>query len=262
MPQNLTRPEAKSLSTLIEVGDAVSLALETNGRGFHGFIVELPGAFVRGPTESEAISKVQKEADCYLRWTGRQAKPSLNIKVVQRHTCKLMVEDADCEILLASDRGPVTNREFKALVELANYSGQTLTELYDSAQLKDWVDEARIRPTFYGANKKTIGEIFDHVRRTQFYYLSRSGVPFTENEADPFMKIREFSMRLLSRLYRENTNSKVYTVDNEEWTIKKILRRFIWHDRIHGKAIVRILQKQKSLGLTETYKDPFSFELA
>ena len=30
---------------------SLSVAMETNGRGFHGFIVELPGTYVRGLTQ-------------------------------------------------------------------------------------------------------------------------------------------------------------------------------------------------------------------
>jgi hypothetical protein len=74
------------------------------------------------------------------------------------------------------------------------------------------------------------------------------------------MRIRDSSMETLTSLWRENGNSKVYNVDNEAWTLKKILRRFIWHDRIHGKAIHRILRKQKSLDLIREYEDPFHFE--
>ncbi len=225
-----------------------------------GFIIELPGAFIRGPTENEALSKTHAEAVSYLKWSGDPLEPPVRIQVVQRHLCKLMVEDADCEILLDADRSPASDQEFGRLVELVKYSGLTFALLYDSVVLKDWVDEARIRKTFYGQSKKTIREIFDHVKRTQHYYLSRTGVSFTEDKEESFMSIRDSSIETLTSLWTENGNSRVYDVDNEEWTLKKILRRFIWHDRIHGKAIHRILKKQKSLELIRGYEDPFRFE--
>jgi hypothetical protein len=234
--------------------------METNGKGFLGFIVELPGAYVRGPSEKEAVSKVHWEASSYLAWLGQERTRFPKTRIVQTHRCKLMVEDADCEILLADDSRPMSDREFLNLVELVKYSGLTFTKLYDSAELKDWVDETRMRKTFYGLNKKTIREIFDHVMQTQYYYISRLGVPFKENETDPFMRIRELSLDSLERLFRQNGNSKV-TKDNEEWTVKKVLRRFLWHDRIHGKAITRILEKQRRLGLIDRYEDPFVFKI-
>ena len=30
---------------------------------------------------------------------------------------------------------------------------------------------------------------------------------------------------------------------NEEWSLRKVLRRFIWHDRIHAKAMYRMAMK-------------------
>lgn len=60
----------------------------------------------------------------------------------------------------------MSDQEFRGLVELVKYSGLTFTRLFDSAALKGWVDEARVRKTFYGQNKKTIREIFDHVKGT------------------------------------------------------------------------------------------------
>ncbi len=164
-------------------------------------------------------------------------------------------------ILLDDDSRAISQSDFQHLVELATYSGLTFTKLYDSARLKDWVDEARIRTTFYGDNKKTINEIFYHVKRTQYYYLSRTGPSFREDEAEPFMNIRNYCLETLDGLFRENGNAKLYGVDDEKWTLKKVLRRFIWHDRIHGKAITRILEKQRQLRLIDKYQDPFQFSL-
>ena len=30
---------------------------------------------------------------------------------------------------------------------------------------------------------------------------------------------------------------------DECWTLRKLLRRFIWHDRIHGRAMVRMMER-------------------
>lgn len=250
---------ARELS--LATADSLSVAMETNGRGFHGFIVELPGAYVRGPLEEEALYKAPSEAKSYLSWLGQERGRFPKARTIQTHLCQLMVEDADCEIILDEDRQPMTNREFRQLVELAKYSGLTFTKLYDSVELRDWIDASRVRTTFHGPNMKTIQEIFSHVKRTQYYYLSRIGIPFIEDKADSFMKIRNLSLDSLAARFRENGNSKVHTVDNEIWTLKKVLRRFIWHDRIHGKAVTRMLEKQRQLGLIDKYEDLFLFKI-
>jgi len=243
---------------LIIPEDTVSVALETNGKGFIGFIVELPGAFVRGRTEEEALSKVGREIRAYMKWLGVEAKAGHGCRAVQRHRSGLMVEDADNEILLEADKGAAKDEEFRRLRDLVVYSGETFLRLYTNAGFKDWVDEARIRKTFWGESPKTIQEIFEHVRLTQYYYLSRTKVVFSEKEGE-FLKIRRLCLTKIEELWKKFNNSLVFEVDNELWTLKKVLRRFIWHDRIHGKAMTRILEKQKQLGIIDTYEDIFCF---
>ncbi|MEO0114018.1 MAG: hypothetical protein ABIK93_00905 [candidate division WOR-3 bacterium] len=235
-----------------------SVAFETNGKGFLGFIVELPGAFIRGKTEAEALAKVNQEVKSYLKWLKIKQDFTYKTNVVQYHQSQLMVEDADSAILLNADKGEMEEEEFVNLSELVRYSGKTILKIYHSAELKDWVDGARIRKTFYGDNFTTIEGIFGHIKRCQYYYLSRTKIPFEPKEED-FMKIREFCLTKIKELYQKENNFLIFNTDNELWTLKKILRRFIWHDRIHGKAIIRILAKQKELGLIDRYEDPFYF---
>jgi len=243
---------------LITLTNAASLAFETNGKGYIGFIAELPGAFVRGRTEEEALSKVDWEVRFYLKWLGIEQKWNYNTIVVQRHQSSLMVEDADNEILLDADKGTMGEEEFTNLIGLVWFSGETFLRIYNNAKFKDWIDEARIRKTFYGENPKSIQEIFDHVKNCQYYYLSRTKIEFEGKEKE-FVKIRGFCLRKIEELYRKYNNSLIFETDNELWTVRKILRRFIWHDRIHGKAMVRILEKQKQLGIIDKYEDPFYF---
>jgi len=204
----------------IKLPCVVSIAFETNGRGFIGFIVELPGAFIRGRTEREAIAKVDQEVNLYLKWLGIEQKPQYKIKVIQRHRSSLMVEDADNEILLKADKEIMNEEEFINWTNIALYSGKTFSKIYSDAKFKDFVDETKIRKTFYGENPKTIQEIFDHVNRCQYYYLSRTKIEFEAKDED-FMKIRAFCLQKLKELYRKNNNYTIFEIDNELWTLKK-----------------------------------------
>jgi len=238
--------------------DTLSIAFETNGKGFMGFIEELPGAFIRGRTEDEAISKVNQEANSYLKWLSITPSVSFKTQIVQRHQSSLAVEDADNEILLDADKEKMDEENSRNMVDLVWYSGETIHQIYSKSGFKDWIDDSRIRKTFYGENPKSIREIFDHVKYCQYYYLSRMKIAFEKKEED-FMAIRKFCLEKLNEIYCKNNNSLQFEIDNEHWTLKKVLRRFIWHDRIHGKAIMRILEKQKQNGIIDEYEDPFHF---
>ncbi len=58
---------------------------------------------MRGRSESEAVSKVDREIESYLRWLGVGKTPAYKVSTIQRHNCSLNVEDADNEILLEAD---------------------------------------------------------------------------------------------------------------------------------------------------------------
>ncbi len=251
-----TRPQESVVSLLRCVQPNLTVAVESNGKGFIGFIVDLPGAFVRGRTESEAMSKVNAEAGRFLAWAGMGGSGRFQGFVVQRCVSRLAVEDADSLILVDADRRKMRPEEFRAFSDLALYSGQTFEGVYQGAKLKGWVDPAKVRASFHGPCPSTIEATRSHVARTQAYYLSRLGLPLQEGD---FMMMRRLGLNLLGKEFEAHANKPPVEVDGELWTLKKVLRRLVWHDRVHAKAIARMMRKQEQLGLVSDYPDPFHF---
>jgi hypothetical protein len=243
----------------LKIADAVSVGFEHNGLGYIGFIVELPGAYIRGRTLAEALGKADSEIGSYLRWLNLERPHHIiRVNVVQEHKSSLIVEDADNEILLDGDKDKMASDEFELFSELALKSGKTFNSVYESSALKDWTDASKKRKTFYGMCPRTIREVLEHVKSSQYYYLSRAGLARERKVAD-FLATREACLRSVRGLFEQTGNHAVYEVDNELWTVKKILRRLVWHDRIHAKGMARMQAKQKAQGLIKTYEDPFCF---
>jgi hypothetical protein len=242
----------------MELGDRVSIAFETNGKACLGHIVQLPGSFVRAPTEREALTRIGTEIHSYARWLGLKCPDPIRVLIGQWHQSPLKVEDADSEILLDADRRPFRSGEFELLANLVRFSGQTFYKAYDEAELKDYVDESRKRDTFYGPVPSTINEVFDHVLRTQNFYLAMLSIRLDVKGSD-FTEVRSRCVDELLALHEKGIGSSIFATESELWTLKKVLRRFVWHDRIHGKAIARMQAKQKRLKLIDEYDDPFRF---
>jgi hypothetical protein len=254
-----------------------TVAVETNGRGFIGFIVDLPGGYVRGKTEAEAVSKAGLEVSRYLAWVGLDrglgggggGGGMPRSFVVQRQTTTASVDQGDTMMLLDADRPKMRPEEFRALSDLVLYSGETFESAYQGAKLKSWTDESRLPlPTFYGQRPCTIEQVYSHVRRTQTYYLSRLGLPLQDGD---FMMMRRLAVNSLRNEFEHgargsngSSSRALVTLEGETWTLRKVLRRFVWHDRIHAKAILRIMRRQEQLGLVgtavgELVVDPFHF---
>lgn len=73
------------------------------------------------------------------------------------------------------------------------------------------------------------------------YYFGEIGV-YTDN-AGTIFECRKKGFDLLED--SENyLNNRVFNGSyNEQWSLRKVLRRFIWHDRIHAKAMYKMARK-------------------
>ncbi|MDE2889337.1 MAG: hypothetical protein OXR72_14115 [Gemmatimonadota bacterium] len=204
------------------------------------------------------MSKVDREIRRYANWLGLKPGASCTVVRTRIHRSGLCVEDADSEILLDYDRGRLDRSTFDQWFQIASFSGACFQELYDAATLRDWRDPARDRETFYGIAPCSIREVYQHVDRVQGYYLQCLGLsPILESCS--FVGRRCECLSRITGLYERNSGCSVIRGDGEEWTTAKALRRYIWHDHIHAKSIVRTLQRQLEAGLIDRIHDPFKF---
>jgi predicted RNase H-like HicB family nuclease len=216
---------------------------ETNGKGFLGWLVDLPGAYIRGSTIEEARSKIDREIMAYESWLGiKEESAEEYTESIQE--CKLHVEDADTDILFDTELIDFEGlKDFEHWCTLISASGTKADTIYKSCQYKDYVDPHMVRKTFYGNVYSTINGQFAHIIQVQNYYLAQIGTGI-EIGNDLVSSRRDFVEKLKEKYLKEG--NRLYQNEEEDWTTKKIVRRIIWHDRIHAKAIERIEQRRKA----------------
>ena len=83
--------------------------------------------------------------------------------------------------------------------------------------------------------------MYDHTNHTTAYYMAAFGIPF-ENMPDLYANRLQALAEIEDR--EELLTGKVCTApDGERWTLRKLLRRFLWHDRIHARAMWRMARR-------------------
>ena len=199
-----------------------------------------PGAYTRGETVSKALEKFPKTLSVFAQWAYGVPMPDLaesDFVVTHAYKTDLQVEDADSDVLFPSERLPMDMTEYTQKKQLCIRSAQDFEKLLASIPQKDRALR-KSRRTFYGKIPCSAREMAEHTNNTLEYYANAVGVPF-ENEGGLLENRR--------RLFRaiESTpdflSSRVYTdSDGELWTRKKMLRRLLWHDRIHARALYRL----------------------
>ncbi|OCN02524.1 hypothetical protein A7X67_14590 [Clostridium sp. W14A] len=215
---------------------------EFNSEGHLIYAENYIGAFARGRTQREALNKFASEVQQYTRWL-RKAVPSAEecqISVVQEKSTSLRIEDADSDVIFDSEKQLLTRSEYLELKQLALKSADDFLRLYNSIPDK-FNTVLQPRKTFYGNVPITAKEMYEHTKNVNSYYFGEINIPVT-NEPDILSCRREGFEKLEHRTdFLLNT---VYDGScDEQWSLRKVCRRFIWHDRIHAKAMYKMAVK-------------------
>lgn len=213
---------------------------EHNGDDTLLYAANLPGAFTRGENPAIATEKMQQEAASYLRWKHAPLPSSFDIEIVQEQASSLQIRDADSDVIFAEEAAPLTLEEYTALKALALKSANDFLALFNAIPDKH-ATCLPSRPTFYGQAPRTAAEMYAHTKSVNSYYFAEIGVD-VDNDGT-ILACRERGFAKLEQQPDFLQNPVLAGSYGEQWSVRKVLRRFIWHDRIHAKAMYRMAKQ-------------------
>ena len=228
---------------------------EHNGNDTLLYCVDHVGAYARGNCLETAMSKMRSEAASYSAWAGKGNIQSDSIEIVQEKSSDLQIADADSDVLFDSEKAPLSREEYETLKALVLKSAKDFYALYTSVPNKQ---ESCLpqRRTFYGDVPRTAQEMYEHTKNVNAYYFGEIGVN-ADNEGTIY-SCRERGFALLEQTNSFLKNPVIEGSYGELWSLRKMMRRFLWHDRIHAKAMYRMAIK--TFG-TFGAENPFRFSL-
>lgn len=234
----------------------IRAVIEYNAQGFLIYADNFPGAYARGKTEGEALAKLNAEVQSYRLWATGHAPPQnelIQTRVVQRKRSDVQICDADTDIIFATEQVPLTAAEYDELKALAVKSAVNFEELYLSVPDKNKTT-LRVRKTFYGRIPRTANEMYEHTNNVTNYYVGEIGVTMDNLPNITENRCKALECVELKPHYLDNT---VYDGSyGEQWSLRKVLRRLLWHDRIHAKAMYRMAT---NIWGTAAIKNPYYF---
>ena len=210
---------------------------EHNGNDTLLYAVDYIGAYTRGESLEIAMSKMPGEIVSYLKWLDDDTSDNIEVVITQEKDSELAIKDADSDVLFESEKAPLTADEYEKLKALALKSAKDFLALYDSIPDKSATAIAE-RKTFYGQVPRTADEMYEHTKNVNEYYFAEIDV-----DADNGGTIYECRKRGFEALEAKPdflVNAVIEGSYGEDWSLRKVLRRFVWHDRIHAKAMYRM----------------------
>jgi len=215
----------------------VDYVWEHNGNDTLIYAVDFVGAFSRGESLDVALKKLPAEIEAYARWRGIKTDAVTDCRMVGQWQNSLDVCDADSDVILDAERKPLSYEEYCELKALALKSAADVLKLYELVPDKN-ISNLPYKDTFLGPRPRTAWEMYKHTKDVNSYYFGEIGVDIDHDDTIYDCRLRGF----------EKTEQKTDFLDNkvlcgsfnEEWSLRKVIRRFVWHDRIHMKAMHRM----------------------
>lgn len=218
----------------------VDCVFEHNGNDTLLHAIQCVGAFTRGESVEIALGKMENEIRAYLRWQGAPQPEAIEIKITQEWPTPLDVCDADSDAIFEEEKTPLTLQEYLALKALALKSAEDFLRLFEAMPDRN---RSVLLPkkTFLGFKPLTALEMYVHTRCVNSYYFGEIHVD--ADQEGTILACRQRGFDALEQQENFLSNPVFPGSGDEYWSLRKVLRRFIWHDRIHAKAMYRMAEK-------------------
>ena len=226
---------------------------EHNGNDTLLYAVDYIGAYTRGESLEIAKAKMPDEIASYFRWLGEDVSDSMEVVIAGEKASDLAIKDADSDVLFESEKVPLTSDKYEKLKALALKSARDFLALYESIPNKSATAIAE-RKTFYGQVPRTADEMYEHTKNVNEYYFAE--IEVDADNGGTIYECRKRGFEALETKLDFLKNAVIEGSYGEDWSLRKVLRRFVWHDRIHARAMYRMAVKVCG---TENVANPFCF---
>lgn len=214
-----------------------------NEPGWNAWCLDLLGFATWAPTESSVLARVPKKLDEYRAWLAahgiRAQQGGGGVHVVER-VC-------GDEVIFSRDAEPCEIDELDHTIRLLSASREDLLITVSSLQsdAHDW--DPPYKSFGAWASWRTVRAILAHIANTEtHYYLPSVGCEprlapaAPDGDWEEFLpKHRQETLQFLNELRSAADRARV-SRDQEEWSVRKVLRRLVRHELLHWKSIRRI----------------------
>ncbi len=208
---------------------------------------ELPGCYARGPTRDEAVAQAPfavRELIQRLRkagWTGQGYDNISESSVAEEFRAYPFGEDYLVNAFFENDRIPLINDDIEYADLLLGLNRGELLEIMQGMSQEEMERpiEGEVQGNIYG--------IIRHIGTAEWWYWDRLDMAFHRAERpieleDLLRKVRRFTLDMLrTMLFDTRTAVK----QGERWSARKLLRRTVWHERVHTLQIRRYLLRMR-----------------
>ena len=234
--------------------------LEIGSGGTGAFVPDCPGCWVFGRIPESALKKVRAAVVEWLEWLRKHGeRPRIKpdeVEVVEGEILRVTYNPVQAdkpEPLFWSEVLPVSGEEIERTIQLMGYSRSDLLKLVSDVEgeVLDWQPPEKPR---------TIRNCLRHIGIGEWWYITRLDIDLPEEFPEDVFELlhstRETALHNLQNLPEEKWSGVFQPTKHVAaeaavcnlWTARKMMRRFVDHERLHTRYIEKVLgmyQNQK-----------------
>ena len=208
------------------------------------WVFEYPGCYARGSTRDQALGLVPQAIEEHIvrlrqaRFLPDDESPEISVVVAEEFRAFQSTPDYLVNAFFNNDRIPLSENDIKYARCILAMNRDDLLAVVAGLTQDDLDREIR------GEVQKNIGGILRHIGTAEWWYWDRLGLAFPRQERPVdhmtlLAVIREFTIKHLPELVG---STLIRSCSGEEWSPRKLLRRTIWHERVHTLQIKRYIE--------------------
>jgi len=208
------------------------------------WVFEFPGCYSRATTREEAIKAIPNTVEELFARLSKlglvefEISPPFEIVIAEEFRSFNSSPDYLVNAFFENDRIPLSEKDIEYARSLLGLNRHELLSIISE------LPAAILDRQIAGEVQQNIRGIVRHIATAEWWYWDRFSMAFPRSERPDDLfelleKIRNYTLQRLPELIG-STQTEVRS--GEEWSPRKLLRRAIWHERVHTLQIVRYLR--------------------
>ena len=206
------------------------------------WVLELPGCFSSATTQEEATAQVPTRIGEYFDWLKRNgqasppAKEPIEMEAPEVFRSFPSQNDYTVNVFFEDDRKPLDYQEVEYHLWLLDCTRRDLP-----AVVRQLPRETLNRPVAEEVQGSIEG-ILSHVAGAENWYLDRLSLALPDEEMPegPLARLERIRAYTRTRLPELVDDGRVVELVGEQWSVRKVLRRALWHERDHTNHIAQL----------------------
>jgi uncharacterized damage-inducible protein DinB len=203
------------------------------------WVFVLPGCFSSAHTQAEAVAAAPARIAAYFRWlaTYRHSMPGGHAPIETDVVTVFHAFPSESNYLVnaffEADRSPLTRQEVEQALWQLDCSRKDLLAVLHSAS------SDRLTQPIAGEVQGSIQGILQHIAHGERWYFQNLGLEQSALPEDPWRALDQTRAQARAWLRALVGDTRILKWKREPWSVRKVLRRTLWHERDHTQQIGR-----------------------